>query len=202
MLGSRPGALTGERVNTRRLPKTVCWIRALDPAAGLVILSHIVVIQSRSRSHFARPALLSPQGQNLCGGGDGGHRLYRIAPGSKCRGRFCALVLEFTINLPGPDLHINPSNIPHLASGGPVRLGKTYLVGEPGPELFTARSAGRIISNHQLTRSHFNGPGPDPTGIAAGGGPAQRPIVVNDRSGDPARTASEVLRRAAFAGGW
>jgi hypothetical protein len=109
--------------------------------------------------------------------------------------------LELTINLPGPDLHINPSNIPHLASGGPVRLGKTYLVGEQGPELFTARSAGRIISNHQLTRSHFNGIGPDPTGIATGGGPAQRPIVVNDRSGDPVRTAAEVSRRLAFAGG-
>jgi hypothetical protein len=95
MLGSRPGALTGERVNTRRLRETVCLIRASYLDAGLVILSHIVVIQSRGRSHFAGPDLLSQQGQNPCGGrGLGNDRLYRIAPGSKCRGRFCALVLR------------------------------------------------------------------------------------------------------------
>jgi hypothetical protein len=72
MPGSRPGALTGERVNTRRLRETVCLIRASYLDAGLVFLSHIVVIQSRGRSHFARPDLLSQQGQNPCGGRDGG----------------------------------------------------------------------------------------------------------------------------------
>ena len=37
-----------------------------------------------------------------------------------------------------------------LATGGPVTTGKTYLVGERGPELFTAGSNGRIIPNNQM----------------------------------------------------
>lgn len=36
------------------------------------------------------------------------------------------------------------------AEGGPVSLGKTYLVGEKGPELFTPNSSGTIIPNNQL----------------------------------------------------
>ncbi len=37
-----------------------------------------------------------------------------------------------------------------LAAGGPVNAGSTHLVGENGPELFTASQAGRIIPNHSL----------------------------------------------------
>ena len=37
-----------------------------------------------------------------------------------------------------------------LATGGPVTTGQTYLVGERGPELFTAGSNGRIIPNNQM----------------------------------------------------
>jgi|13_taG_2_1085334.scaffolds.fasta_scaffold02166_8 hypothetical protein len=36
------------------------------------------------------------------------------------------------------------------AMGGPVTTGQTYLVGERGPELFTAGSNGRIIPNNQM----------------------------------------------------
>lgn len=36
------------------------------------------------------------------------------------------------------------------ANGGPVMGGKTYLVGERGPELFTAPGTGRIISNDNM----------------------------------------------------
>lgn len=36
------------------------------------------------------------------------------------------------------------------ADGGPVTGGKTYVVGERGPELFTAPHSGTIIPNHQL----------------------------------------------------
>jgi signal transduction histidine kinase len=36
------------------------------------------------------------------------------------------------------------------ASGGSVSSGTTYLVGEEGPEMFTPRTSGRIIPNHQL----------------------------------------------------
>jgi hypothetical protein len=44
--------------------------------------------------------------------------------------------LEFTINIPGPgpDIHINAPNIPHLASGGIVRRPTLALIGEAGPE--------------------------------------------------------------------
>lgn len=43
--------------------------------------------------------------------------------------------LEFKINLPGPDIHVNPANIPHLAKGGIVRArrgGTLALLGEAG----------------------------------------------------------------------
>lgn len=36
------------------------------------------------------------------------------------------------------------------ADGGPVQTGKTFLVGERGPELFTPNSSGSIISNDKL----------------------------------------------------
>lgn len=37
-----------------------------------------------------------------------------------------------------------------LAKGGPVKAGKTYIVGEKGPELFTSSVAGTIIPNDKL----------------------------------------------------
>jgi len=40
--------------------------------------------------------------------------------------------------------------IPMLADGGPVRSGRSYIVGERGPELFTAGSSGTITPNHQM----------------------------------------------------
>ena len=40
--------------------------------------------------------------------------------------------------------------IPMLAGGGPVRAGRSYIVGERGPELFTAGSSGNITPNHQM----------------------------------------------------
>jgi len=39
---------------------------------------------------------------------------------------------------------------PGRASGGPVSAGRTYLVGEKGPELFTPGQSGGITPNHQL----------------------------------------------------
>jgi hypothetical protein len=36
------------------------------------------------------------------------------------------------------------------AAGGPVSMGKTYLVGEKGPELFSPSSNGNIVPNHKL----------------------------------------------------
>jgi len=40
--------------------------------------------------------------------------------------------------------------VPGKASGGPVTGGKTYLVGERGPELFTPSGNGNIVPNHAL----------------------------------------------------
>ncbi len=37
------------------------------------------------------------------------------------------------------------------ADGGPTGMGRTYLVGERGPELFTPKRSGSITPNHQLT---------------------------------------------------
>jgi hypothetical protein len=43
-------------------------------------------------------------------------------------------------------------NIPsRRQSGGPVRSGETYLVGERGPEVFTASSSGRIAPHGEST---------------------------------------------------
>src|SRR5690606_22276583 len=39
------------------------------------------------------------------------------------------------------------------ASGGDVMSGRSYLVGEHGPEMFTPRSAGSITPNNQLSGS-------------------------------------------------
>lgn len=39
------------------------------------------------------------------------------------------------------------------ASGGHVGLGRTYLVGEKGPEIFTPNSSGTIIPNNQLAQT-------------------------------------------------
>lgn len=51
------------------------------------------------------------------------------------------------------------------AAGGPVSAGMTYLVGEKGPELFTAPNSGTIVPNHQLSAIggggqtiNYNGP--------------------------------------------
>jgi phage-related minor tail protein len=44
------------------------------------------------------------------------------------------------------------------ASGGPVLSGRSYLVGEKGPELFTPASSGHIVSNDNL-RSVSGGTG-------------------------------------------
>lgn len=45
--------------------------------------------------------------------------------------------LDFTISIPGPDIHINAPNIPHLARGGVVRArrgGTLALLGEAGAD--------------------------------------------------------------------
>lgn len=59
--------------------------------------------------------------------------------------------LQFTIKVPmGPDIHINPPDIPRLARGGWARAGMPYIVGEEGPELFVPEASGLVVSNNRL----------------------------------------------------
>ena len=44
----------------------------------------------------------------------------------------------------------NPNFRRHMAAGGPVRGGKSYMVGERGPEMFTPGVSGMITPNHAL----------------------------------------------------
>lgn len=56
--------------------------------------------------------------------------------------------LEFRISLPGPDVTVNPPNIPHLAKGTRWHRGGWAIVGEQGPELaFLPR--GSSVTPHQ-----------------------------------------------------
>lgn len=45
------------------------------------------------------------------------------------------------------------------ASGGPVNAGKSYLVGEKGPELFSPNNSGKITTNAQTFKSQGSGGG-------------------------------------------
>jgi len=42
------------------------------------------------------------------------------------------------------------SNLPGLANGGPASAGRSYLVGEKGPEIFTPKRSGTVIPNSQI----------------------------------------------------
>lgn len=70
--------------------------------------------------------------------------------------------LEFTISLPGPDISINPSNIPHMAKGGIVNRPTLALIGEDGPEAVVPLSA-------------KHNPGGSMPGMGGGGGN----IIIN-----------------------
>jgi hypothetical protein len=55
-------------------------------------------------------------------------------------------------------LWVNVANA--QAKGGPVSQGKTYLVGEKGPEFFKAPTSGNIIPNNQLSSVNTGGSSP------------------------------------------
>lgn len=52
--------------------------------------------------------------------------------------------LEFTISLPGPDLHVDVGNIGHLARGTNNWRGGLAIVGEEGPELVNLPAGSRV----------------------------------------------------------
>ena len=68
-----------------------------------------------------------------------------------------------------------------LASGGPVRGGNTYLVGERGPELFVPQGSGRIVPNNALRAGD--------TARAGTGIPNVR-VVINNQ-GAPQRATAQ-----------
>lgn len=49
-----------------------------------------------------------------------------------------------------PSITLNTPNIGYLATGGAAMSGRSYLVGERGPELLTMGSNGHVTPNHQL----------------------------------------------------
>lgn len=73
------------------------------------------------------------------------------------------------------------------AFGGPVRAGKTYLVGERGRELFTPNVGGSIVPNHKLSQGQ-SGEAPGARGSSARP-PAQRPMPFPAMGRVPIRTA-------------
>jgi chromosome segregation ATPase len=48
------------------------------------------------------------------------------------------------------EFRVTTGDAPGRALGGPVTAGRTYTVGEMGPELFVPASSGRIIPNHRM----------------------------------------------------
>jgi phage-related minor tail protein len=81
----------------------------------------------------------------------GGDFLSRLVEGSVKLKDLWRTVLSYAIQF------FTSSNSPFMslfdgarAMGGPVQRGRTYLVGEEGPELFTANASGQIISNDNL----------------------------------------------------
>lgn len=57
--------------------------------------------------------------------------------------------LNFTISLPGPDVHINAGQIPYLAKGTRRFGGGLAVVGEEGPELVALPRGSRVYNSRQ-----------------------------------------------------
>ncbi|WP_202617929.1 hypothetical protein [Aureimonas leprariae] len=76
------------------------------------------------------------------------------------------------------------------ASGGPVKRGKTYLVGEEGPELWKAPGNGTIIPNDALRAV------PPPSSVRAGsarsGGSTYAPQITVDARGAQQGVGAEI----------
>lgn len=65
--------------------------------------------------------------------------------------------LEFTIKVPlGPDIYIDPPDIPHLARGGIVTRPTLALIGEAGPEAVIPLSRGRGAVGATEVHFHIN----------------------------------------------
>lgn len=81
--------------------------------------------------------------------------------------------LSFTIKLPGPDITINPPDIPHLAHGTGRFAGGYAYVGENGPELVSLPTGSKVTPTSRLPQQervaefHVHMPTGDPEAAAA-----------------------------------
>jgi phage-related protein len=77
--------------------------------------------------------------------------------------------LDFTIHLPGPDIHVNAGKIPHFATGTNFYPGGIGLVGENGPEL-VALPRGSQITPARQTAAMMRAATPAAAGTASAPG--------------------------------
>lgn len=75
--------------------------------------------------------------------------------------------------------------LPGLASGGPVKSGHAYVVGEEGPEIFTPSSSGRILSAKDSAAK-----------LSAVGGGGGNTYVINVNSLVPTAATGDLVREA------
>jgi hypothetical protein len=84
-----------------------------------------------------------------------------------------------------PSVTLNTPDIPYLAKGGTAQAGRSYLVGEKGPELWTPGQTGRVTSTDQT----FGGPSSIELHLDLGEGIAQVFDIQLDRSNRATRRA-------------
>lgn len=97
--------------------------------------------------------------------------------------------LEFTISLPGPDIHVNPPNIGHLAAGTTSWRGGWAEVGEHGRELVHLPQGARVVGNGDVrSGNRLGGLGQPPT------------FNIHLPTGDPEAAAQAVWTRWVLAG--
>ena len=78
---------------------------------------------------------------------------------------------------------------PKKATGGPVAMGKSYMVGELGPELFTPSSAGTITTTSQMASAGSGG-----AGAIAAALKGMQFNVINKFDGDAILTSIELAQ--------
>ena len=88
----------------------------------------------------------------------------------------------------GKALGFDMSFLDKKATGGPVKKGQSYIVGEKGPEIFQAPSAGNIIPNHRLQSSMGAG-----STQASQAGPVTNNYVTNNINALDSRSVAQVF---------
>jgi phage-related protein len=93
--------------------------------------------------------------------------------------------LEFTIKVPfGPDIHVNPPDIPHVAGGGVIGRTTLALVGERGPELVMLPGGAVVLPAHLTRRLLEREPAPAPQVTVQLLGPVQASTLADaERAG-------------------